>query len=111
MLWLRNVAQGVQQTNHIDFLEPHLALRTLAVGASTATIRVTLAGPLAPPWGQRNRRGNIDEPATIDLTIPRDEIAEAATDLQADLNRYPPRAGQATRPPFTPRSLLPHFIC
>jgi hypothetical protein len=92
-------------------MEPYLIFRMSSASDSTATIQVTLSGTLAPPWGHRNKRGNIDEPATIELTIPRHEIAEAATDLQADLNRYPPRAGQDTRPPFTPRSLLPHFIC
>jgi hypothetical protein len=108
-MWLDNIAKGVPQTSYVRGIEPKLELEYLGTDRQMTTLRVRAMRQMAPPWMDRfeaARGGGI----TMDFTIPRSQVAEAAESLRAQLQRFPPRFGAENQPPFAPPQISPRFF-
>ncbi|MBV9278670.1 MAG: hypothetical protein JOZ41_01185 [Chloroflexi bacterium] len=102
--WLENIARDVLQSTVKYFIEPNLQLEHLPAEGDDVILRVRFSHEMAPPWTDRL------EGVTLDFRVPRPQLAAAAASLRAQLDRFPPRAGVDTRPPFTARQLSATFF-
>ncbi|MGH9279787.1 MAG: WapI family immunity protein [Acidimicrobiales bacterium] len=95
--WLAAIAHRADMlaARPLSLTEPNLTITAAAVRgeADRVAVRACFALELRPPWLKSAAGSNN---LCVDLDVDRAQLARAATDLRADLDRFPQRGDDPT---------------